>query len=396
LNGVPIQPARLEPLLDRKGPEPIRQVRVFDLSGRLKHGANTVEVLSEDLIELAGVLTITPADGLETVIRTDGQWSAAEIGPLGIPPFLSPVQGDLYAPSSTVEALLAKRGVPPDFEADRPLRFAHKRVAGLDLYWLSNGERRAVTANCTFRLSGRHPELWHPETGLIRPLREYRAAGGRISVPLRFEADESYFLVFRPAAARPKVARNFPAQRALSSIGGPSQVAFDPQWGGPASPVRFEKLENWISRSEEEIRYYSGTATYTATFDAPPSGRGKMILDLGSVHEFAQVTLNGSDCGVQWKRPFRFDISRAMRSGANQLEVRVTNLWPNRMIGDSSLPEDAEWSRNRLVRWPQWVLEGKPSPAGRYTFTHLKLYMKDSPLLPSGLLGPVRLLVESD
>jgi hypothetical protein len=104
------------------------------------------------------------------------------------------------------------------------------------------------------------------------------------------------------------------------------------------------------------------------------------------------VLLNGKDLGVRWKRPFRFDITDALKAGDNTLEVRVTNLWPNRMIGDERLPPDAEWNKSRLVRWPDWVLQGKSSPTGRFTFTHIRPYTKDSPLLPSGLLGPVTVL----
>jgi hypothetical protein len=180
----------------------------------------------------------------------------------------------------------------------------------------------------------------------------------------------------------------------VAEIGAPWEVEFDPKWGGPASPVRFEKLDDWTARPEEGIRYYSGTAIYRTAFPKPPAARGRVILDLGWVREFAQVRLNGTDCGVQWKRPFRCDISGALKPGENKLEVRVTNLWPNRMIGDAGLPDDAEWAGNRLKRWPDWLLDGKTSPTGRFTFTHIRPYKKDSPLLSSGLLGPVRLRVE--
>ena len=408
VNGAEVKPKRLEMILDRTGPEGFRRIAAFDLKPILKPGGNEIQVLADAPAELFGVLQLVGRNEEATFIHTDREWSAAELGPLGIPPFLSPVQNDLYAPSSAVATLLAKLGLPPDFESDRPLRFAHRQLGDGDFYFVSNGERRTVNAACIFRVSGKAPELWHPETGTIRELPQYSIAAGRTTVPLRFESEESYFVVFRKPAARvgqvhdlPRagrgpapLVRNFPTLTTVAEIAAVWEVEFDPKWGGPAAPVRFEKLDDWTTRPEEGIRYYSGTAIYRTTFPKPSAARGRVILDLGSVREFAQVRLNGTDCGVQWKRPFRFDISNALKPGENKLEVRLTNLWPNRMIGDASLPDDAEWAGNRLKRWPDWLLDGKPSPTGRFTFTHIRPYKKDSPLQPSGLLGPVRLRVE--
>ena len=107
----------------------------------------------------------------------------------------------------------------------------------------------------------------------------------------------------------------------------------------------------------------------------------------------ARVKLNGRDLGVLWKPPFRVNLSGAARAGSNQLEVQVTNLWPNRLIGDEQLPPDVEWDGIHLKQWPQWLLDGKPSPTGRLTFTTWHHWTKDSPLLDSGLIGPVSLHV---
>lgn len=106
----------------------------------------------------------------------------------------------------------------------------------------------------------------------------------------------------------------------------------------------------------------------------------------------ARVILNGTDLGVLWHAPYRLDVTAAAQAGANALEVQVTNLWPNRMIGDEQLPEDSERHANGTLRaWPSWLLAGEPSPTGRYTFTTWRLWHADDPLLPSGLLGPVTL-----
>ncbi len=121
-----------------------------------------------------------------------------------------------------------------------------------------------------------------------------------------------------------------------------------------------------------------------------PSSR--WFLDLGEVQVIAQVTLNGHDLGTHWKPPFRIDVTKALTSGQNALEIQVTNLWSNRLIGDEQLPDDSQWEGKYLASWPEWFLKGTPrSEPGRKTFAVVKHYNKQSPLLPSGLLGPVTL-----
>ena len=116
----------------------------------------------------------------------------------------------------------------------------------------------------------------------------------------------------------------------------------------------------------------------------------KVVLDLGRVKNFATVTFNGKELPVLWKEPFAVDVTGIAKAGANRLEVKVTNLWVNRIIGDEQLPDDAEWNGVTLKGWPEWLVKGEPRPqTGRYTFTTWKFWKKDSPLLESGLLGPV-------
>ena len=163
-------------------------------------------------------------------------------------------------------------------------------------------------------------------------------------------------------------AKNFPTLKPLAEIAGPWKVSFDPKWGGPGSVV-FETLEDWTKRPEPGIRYYSGTATYRKAFDLPETSRGRnarIHLDLGRVKNLAAVRLNGKDLGVVWTAPWRVEITEAVKPTGNRLEIDVVNLWPNRLIGDAALP-----------------------PEKRLTKTNVTTYKKDSPLLPSGLLGPV-------
>jgi (4-O-methyl)-D-glucuronate---lignin esterase len=141
------------------------------------------------------------------------------------------------------------------------------------------------------------------------------------------------------------------------------------------------------------VNYYSGAATYKKSFQLPSGFLVKdqhLYLDLGQVAVMAEVKLNGRDLGTLWKPPFRVDVTSGVTTGENVIEIRVVNLWCNRMIGDEQLPEDSSRKENgTLKEWPRWLEEGQPSPSGRYTFTSWRLWKKSSPLQQSGLLGPV-------
>ena len=153
---------------------------------------------------------------------------------------------------------------------------------------------------------------------------------------------------------------------------------------------------SWSEHAEPGVKYFSGTAAYVKTFAVPPqwiAAGHRFFLDLGKVAVISQVKLNGHELGILWKEPFRADVTSLLKQGENKLEVKVTNLWPNRMIGDEQLPEDSERNPDgTLVRWPQWLLEGRPSPTGRRTFATWRGWNKDSALQQSGLLGPVRII----
>ena len=173
----------------------------------------------------------------------------------------------------------------------------------------------------------------------------------------------------------------------------------DPAWGAPAH-VKLEKLISLSEHPDTGVKYYSGPAVYRMHFPAPaemPTPNRRLFLDLGRVEVMADVKLNGKPLGLLWKPPFRLDVTDAVRPGDNELEIRVVNLWINRMIGDEQLPEDS--ARNpdgTLKAWPQWLQQGKPSPTGRLTFTSWRLWKKSDPLQPSGLIGPVKLRVRQD
>lgn len=198
----------------------------------------------------------------------------------------------------------------------------------------------------------------------------------------------NYELTTRTGKRRVEVS----ALPSVLAIAGPWQLRFPPACGAPES-VTLERLISWSKHPDDGIKYFSGTATYQTTFTVGPEASDKQHrawLDLGQVHAIAQVRLNGKDLGTLWKPPFRADVTEVLVPGENRLEIRVTNLWPNRMIGDEHLPEDSIRNPDgTLKEWPKWLSEGKPSPSGRYTFTTWRMWARKSPLLDSGLLGPV-------
>ncbi|MFY9233839.1 MAG: glycosyl hydrolase [Fimbriimonadaceae bacterium] len=178
----------------------------------------------------------------------------------------------------------------------------------------------------------------------------------------------------------------------ILALGGPWDLRFPPGWGAPLS-VKLPRLISWPDHANPGVRYFSGSANYSREFSVGPGVIGKdrtIVLDLGKVKNFATVKLNGKALGVLWKEPFAVDIGKAVLPGKNRLEIKVTNLWPNRIIGDEQLPPDVEWNGASLKAWPQWLVKGEPRPkTGRFTFTTWRFWNKDSPLLESGLIGPV-------
>lgn len=177
-------------------------------------------------------------------------------------------------------------------------------------------------------------------------------------------------------------------------IQGPWTVKFPDDWGAPAE-IKMEKLIPLNEHSDPGVRYFSGTAVYHCSFNLPAeflAADRRIELDLGEIAVMADVALNGRHLGALWKPPFRIDVTSMLRARENTLEIAVANLWVNRLIGDQQLPPDAERNSNgSLKHWPQWLLDGKPSPSGRLTFTTWELWHKTDPLVESGLIGPVRL-----
>ncbi|MEX2245020.1 MAG: glycosyl hydrolase [Fimbriimonadaceae bacterium] len=436
--------------------------------------------------------------------------------------------GGVHATSS-LEVVFERIGVEPDFSyssfsGGSKLAYIHRRIGDDDVYFVSNQQYRPTEAAVRFRVSGRQPEIWHPDTGVIEPAAIFADSGGDTTVTIHLDPAESVFVVFRKDARTEGVTRfvtsyhtvasqapkidieiaryealdgrgadvtetvrqmvkegtyEIPASNAVfgdpvvnvvkrlridytrdgvpmtqivpenetiylieipmstneiapyrvqrrgdktflaafkpfsydywtsglsrrgtasapleTTITGQWQVSFAKDWGAPPRAA-FPELSSWSDNSDDGIKYFSGSAVYTKQFDVPPSmlsGDRLVVLDLGRVKNFATVTLNGKDLGVLWKEPFTLDVTKAVKAGRNELKVKVTNLWVNRIIGDEQLPPDVEWNGAQLKQWPDWLLNNGPRPdTGRYTFTTWRFWNKDSKLLESGLLGPVTL-----
>ena len=275
--------------------------------------------------------------------------------------------------------VLREMNLPPDFACSGlsgggDLDWIHRRMDDAEIYFVASRWDALEKVDCTFRVAGRQPELWNPVSGEIRAATAFAQRDGCTTVPLEFHPRESVFVVFRkPIApdASGRAASNYPLVTPRSELTGTWEVSFDPKWGGPAKVV-FDSLTDWAKRPENGIKYYSGTAVYRKQFNLAklPANGETLLLDLGEVHEVATVKLNGRELGVVWTRPARVDISGAVRPGENNLEISVVNLWPNRLIGDAALPA-----------------------AKRFTETNIRKFVAATPLLPSGLLGPVTVQV---
>lgn len=174
---------------------------------------------------------------------------------------------------------------------------------------------------------------------------------------------------------------------------GPWEVDFRTQ-NGISKKVSFNKLESWSESSEDNIRFFSGTASYTKTFNLSREflkRDSELELDLGSVAVIAEISINGKYVGTLWKAPFRIDITDCVQKGINSLEVKVTNLWPNRLIGDEQYALDYKRKGERIKELPSWLLNNTQRPSRRTTFPSWKHWIKDDELKTSGLLGPVKI-----
>jgi hypothetical protein len=337
----------------------------------------------------------------------------------------------------SLREILQSRGTGPDFSftsrngQEVSLDYVHRRTKSEDIYFVSNKNMYPVEADCTFRVFDRTPELWDPASGRRHEQFVYRSVDNGTQVPLRLPPAGAVFVVFREKADRDHIVSisrqdahvSSPSQEgqlrsasteilpgkqndlelrawkngtyviktaqgkqiqapvkavpAVRKITGPWEVRFAAGWGAPASKV-FSRLISWTEDSDDGVKYFSGIATYHKQFNLSAEqlqDDRQIHLDLGSVRFVADVYLNGKNLGILWKPPFRVDITRAAKSGKNELLIEVANTWSNRLVGDANSPKDRRYCQTNMTHSLTWQMP-----------------WKDTPLLESGLLGPVRLV----
>jgi hypothetical protein len=282
-------------------------------------------------------------------------------------------QGRVFAGQSLPDVFKAL-GLGPDFDYSKPngqgpILFVHRRIADGDIYFLDNRSNQEANVDAYFRVTGKAPELWHGETGDAEPV-SYSINGDRTTVPLHLEPWGTEFVVFRKDAKAEALALPRAAESTLDTLTGPWNVAFESGRGAPPS-IALENLESWSADATPGVKYFSGMGTYTKTFDIPHEWltKGAQIwIDLGDVKNLAEVTLNGKTLATVWHAPYRVNLTGEIKEGPNLLSIKVVNAWVNRLIGDE-----------------------QPG-AEKFTFADIRPYKANSPLLASGLLGPVRII----
>ena len=326
-----------------------------------------------------------------------------------------------------VAAALREAAVPPDVAwsaapAGGEFRFIHRRADDADIYFVFNHSNAPFSADVTFRAHRRVPELWNAIDGTRHDAPAFRTHAAGTTVPLRLEPNGSRFVVFRRAlptrwvesiaTTAESITRHYSdgtqqsqRRRALPAplpVAGPWRVAFPDGRGAPAE-TELAELRSWTEHADPGVKYYSGTAEYraTVTISADALGSGaRATLDLGAVADLAEVRFNGEIVRVLWQPPFRVDITRFLRSGENTVTVRVANRWINRIIGDEHIPTELSYqpvgknkfTDGRLEKLPGWLYDrSRISERKRYSFTTWRHYTADSPLVPAGLLGPVKI-----
>jgi hypothetical protein len=344
-------------------------------------------------------------------------------------------KGKIFSGISPTQ-VLARLKVSPAAELPEGLAWIHRRTDDTDIFFVSNQSGKPVHTIAGFLAGRKKPEFFDAEQGTIRPAAGWTVEGKHVRVPLSLVPEKSVFVVFRhpgEPASDPYVRVEGPSNVACNAgplrawangthtlhrasgktskvkvaglpeplgLTGRWEVRFQPKRGAPEK-VSFDKLIAWNKHADPGIRYFSGTAAYTIQFKLPYGFLKKdqeVWLDLGDLAVIAEVRLNKKNLGVLWHKPFQMEISKALRDGANTLEIDVTNLWINRLIGDEQHPADCKyndkdmgWFTDRsLAAWPDWLTNGKPRPSpARVTFTTWKHYKANDPLSPSGLIGPV-------
>ena len=283
----------------------------------------------------------------------------------------------------SVAEVLRARGVGLDFQFtaaknDADLDYIHRRTEDADIYFVRNKKMRAESVKAIFRVFGRVPELWYPDTGKIVRAKGYEQTGEGVCVGLELDPGGSVFVVFRNEQG---AVAALPVEEVCDSVelDGSWKVHFSKDWGAPEH-VTFSKLISWTKHEDEGVRYYSGVGRYEKTFEVVGDWLQedrKVYLDCGKLWSVGEVFVNGESMGIVWKPPYRVDITKAVKLGGNRLEIEVANTWANRLVGDARSVGGKRFCRTNITG----------------SGTRRKAW-KDVEPNESGLLGSVRIVVE--
>lgn len=286
----------------------------------------------------------------------------------------------------------------------------HRRCDKTDFYFIVNAQDEQDTVSVTINTSGRIPELWYPDKGTMKEAPYWKSTGKQIQVRMVMNPRESVFLVLRKPTLSLGTTLHIPKIKAIAikNISNGWTIIFPSGWGAPKQIFK-DSLCSWTEETNSGIRYFSGTARYKRLIKIDRMNkRHRYMLDLGEVKNLARVFVNGKEVDYLWKKPFYCDITDYLHTQANILEIEVTNLWVNRMVGDEQEADDIEWDEpfvydyapgkpvvgRFMKKIPEWLRKGNPRPSqNRHAVVSFKFFKKDSPLLPSGLLGPVSIVI---
>ena len=354
------------------------QYRVLYLGGTSQHMTLPVLKKLRSLVKAGAVVVGLPPLDSPSLSDEESEWKATErqLWP-GTSTSMKVGAGKVY-PTMNLTKALAIEAIQPDFayikpDQDSVVQFQHRRDGDSDIYFVNNRVDHQAYTSADFRVAGKIPELWLADRGTVEPI-SYTIHDGITTVPLRLEPRDALFVIFREQAKAMSVELAQPLHTKIVDVTGAWQVDFQPGRGAPAS-AEFPALSDWSNDANPGIKYFSGVATYTKTVDLPSSllrPGVKIQLNLGKVHEIAEVSVNGKTEGIAWKPPYQVDITDAVKPGENSLSVKVVNLWPNRLIGDQQ------------------------AGMTKVTFAPNSTYKASDPLLPSGLIGPVNIERVSD
>ncbi|MFZ9660488.1 MAG: glycosyl hydrolase, partial [Chitinophagaceae bacterium] len=236
-----------------------------------------------------------------------------------------------------LEDVMAKIKLKKDFSYDDQggklkLFFVHRKLNDRDVYWVNNRTTNSLTTQVKFHITGLKPVIWHPENGSLEQV-SYNISNGETTVDLPLVPNDAVFVIFKDRAIASTVKINRSDEKIVAEIINNWNVSFQEGRGAPSS-IKMDHLESFTKNENPAVKYFSGTASYTTDFNLDKLDKSNYYIDLGEVKELAEVLLNGKSAGIIWKRPFVVDVSAFIKKGKNQLEVKVTNLWVNRLIGD--------------------------------------------------------------